>query len=178
MIADFGVNGEGTCDDQFFQHATQIIRLHSSFSPEPTDRMMPGYTGPGRMLKKSASSVLASLRGSTRVFGNRKHWRGFSIRQDPSYGRTTTTQCGWYLLASSLAAALPWNGVSWHAGVGRVRSLAFLSILRFLKLEFQLSYFNGIVCTTEFFRSLLEWGRQNDPGRHVSRCVSCRERDP
>jgi hypothetical protein len=36
----------------------------------------------------------------------------------------------WKAQRRSLAAALPWNGASWRAGVGRVRSLAFLSILR------------------------------------------------
>src|SRR4249920_3579970 len=61
------------------------------------------------MLKKSASIVLASLRGSTcriEPLGYRNHWRGFSVRQDPSNGRTAHTKCGMYLLASSLAAAL------------------------------------------------------------------------
>jgi hypothetical protein len=53
--------------------------------------------GSSRMLKKSLFSptqpqraetrifpcgVLASLRGSTRVFGSRKHWRGFPVHQD------------------------------------------------------------------------------------------------
>jgi hypothetical protein len=61
------------------------------------------------MLKKFASIVLASLRGSTyRVepLGYRNHLRGFSVRQDLLYGRTAHTKCGLYLLASSLAAAL------------------------------------------------------------------------
>ena len=38
--------------------------------------------------------------------GDRKHWRGYSVRQDPICGRTAHTKCSWYLLASSLAAAL------------------------------------------------------------------------
>ena len=61
------------------------------------------------MLKKSASSVLASLRGSTyrgMPLGYWNHWRGFSVRQEPLQGRTAHTECGMYLLASSLAAAL------------------------------------------------------------------------
>ncbi|HWI68350.1 MAG TPA: hypothetical protein VNS88_08210, partial [Nitrospiraceae bacterium] len=45
--------------------------------------------------------------------GHRKHWRGFSVRQDLSYGRTAHTKCGLYLLASSLAAALL-NGLFEH----------------------------------------------------------------
>jgi len=60
------------------------------------------------MLKKSASFVLASLRGSTyrgKPLGYRNHWRGFSVRQDQLKGRTAHTKCGTYLLASSLAAA-------------------------------------------------------------------------
>jgi hypothetical protein len=61
------------------------------------------------MLKKSASGVLASLRGSTHrtePLGCRNYWRGFSVRQDSFDGRTAHTKCGTYLLASSLAAAL------------------------------------------------------------------------
>ena len=38
--------------------------------------------------------------------GDRKHCRGFSVRQGPLQGRTAHTKCGLYLLASSLAAAL------------------------------------------------------------------------
>ena len=62
-----------------------------------------------RMLKKSASGVLASLRGSTyrgMPLGYRNHWRNFSVRQDQLKGRTAHTKCGMYLLGSSLAAAL------------------------------------------------------------------------
>jgi len=61
------------------------------------------------MLKKSASGVLASLRGSTygtEPPGGRNNSRGFSVRQDSFKGRTAHTKCGTYLLASSLAAAL------------------------------------------------------------------------
>jgi len=61
------------------------------------------------MLKKSASFVLVSLRGSTyRVepLGYRNHLMGFSVRQDLLYGRTAHTKCGLYLLTSSLTAAL------------------------------------------------------------------------
>ena len=62
-----------------------------------------------RMLKKSPSSVLASLRSSTyrrEPLGCRNHLRGFSARQDPCKGRTAHTKCGMYLLGPSLAAAL------------------------------------------------------------------------
>ena len=38
--------------------------------------------------------------------GYRKHWRGFSVRQDPFIRANGHTKCGRYLLASSLAAAL------------------------------------------------------------------------
>ena len=60
------------------------------------------------MLKKSASGVLASFRGSTlgRSFWEVGNVGGFSVRQDPLQGRTARTKCGMYLLASSLAAAL------------------------------------------------------------------------
>jgi hypothetical protein len=60
--------------------------------------------------EKVASSVLASLRGSTyrgKPLEYRNHWRDFSVRQDQLKERTTHTKCGTYLLASSLAAALP-----------------------------------------------------------------------
>jgi hypothetical protein len=51
------------------------------------------------MLKKSTSGVLASLRGSEVLAG---------IFRSPRFilGANGHTKCGWYLLASSLAAAL------------------------------------------------------------------------
>jgi hypothetical protein len=51
------------------------------------------------MLKKSASSVLASLRGS-------KVLEGIFRSPRPMLRANGHTKCGWYLLASSLAAAL------------------------------------------------------------------------
>ena len=68
------------------------------------------------MLKKSASGVLASLRGATyRVapLGYRNPWRGFAVHQDLFRGRTAHTKCGLYLLTSLLAAALL-NGLFEH----------------------------------------------------------------
>lgn len=53
--------------------------------------------------------VLASLKPSTyrrEPLGCRNHLRDFSVRQDPSKGRTAHTMCGLYLLGLSLAAAL------------------------------------------------------------------------
>ena len=91
-----------------------------------------------RMLEKSARGVLASLRGSTyRVepLGYRNHWRGFSVRQDSFKGRTAHTKCGLYLLASSLAAALPAERrVSARWGWAGETS-AFLNILRGILLS-------------------------------------------
>jgi len=52
------------------------------------------------MLKKSVSFVLAALRGSEGLEGIFRSPR--SILRANGH-----TQCGWYLLASSLAAALP-----------------------------------------------------------------------
>jgi hypothetical protein len=52
------------------------------------------------MLKKSASGVLASLRGSEALEGIFRSPR--SILRANGH-----TKCGWYLLASSLAVALP-----------------------------------------------------------------------
>jgi hypothetical protein len=80
------------------------------------------------MLKKSASGVLASLRGS-RIEEN-NYWRLLSVRQESFEGRTAHTKCGMYLLASSLAAALL-NGLfeqpAWsYAVVSDMRTIGFL----------------------------------------------------
>ncbi len=57
------------------------------------------------MLKKAASIVLASLRGSTlSEVGNTEG--DFPFAKTHYTGRTAHTKCGLYLLASSLAAAL------------------------------------------------------------------------
>ena len=59
------------------------------------------------MLKKSASGVLASLRGSTRVARKSEALEGL-FRSPRSIARANgPTKCGPYLLASSLAVALP-----------------------------------------------------------------------
>ena len=76
------------------------------------------------MLKRAAFSPTRPRRAETRFFpyivlvslepstyrgeplGCGKHWRGFSVRQDPSKGRTAHTKCGMYLLGLSLTAAL------------------------------------------------------------------------
>jgi hypothetical protein len=66
-----------------------------------------------RMLKKSASGVLASLKSSTyrmRLLEVGSTRGCLSVRQDPLQGRTAHTKCGVYLLASSLAAALLGRG--------------------------------------------------------------------
>jgi len=43
------------------------------------------------------------------------------------------------------------NGASWRAGVGRVRSLACLSILRLLGPQFHMEDFN-VLCRNRVFR--------------------------
>jgi hypothetical protein len=60
------------------------------------------------MLKKPASGVLASLRGSTRVEDSRRSETLEGLFRSPrSIARANAhTKCGTYLLASSLAAAL------------------------------------------------------------------------
>jgi hypothetical protein len=61
-----------------------------------------------RMLKMSASGVLASLRGSTLSFPEVGNTRGaFPFAKTCCKGERPHTMCGTYLLASSLAAALP-----------------------------------------------------------------------
>ncbi len=58
------------------------------------------------MLKKSASGVLASVRGSTRVVRRSEALKGL-FRSPRSIARANgPMKCGPYLLASSLAAAL------------------------------------------------------------------------
>src|SRR5690242_8637615 len=61
------------------------------------------------MLKKSASIVLASLRGSTlsRSVSEAGTLEGLFRSPRPIIGANGYTKCGPYLLASSLAAALP-----------------------------------------------------------------------
>jgi len=67
------------------------------------------------MLKKSASIVLASLRGSTRVSRKSGALEGL-FRSPRSIARANGhTKCGAYLLASSLAAALL-DGLFEHPG--------------------------------------------------------------
>lgn len=86
----------------------------------PFATFLTACTSSGRMLKKSSSGVLASLRGSTfrgEPLGCRNCWRGFSVRQESFNGRTVHTKCGTYLLASSFAAALP-DGLFEHPALG------------------------------------------------------------
>jgi hypothetical protein len=67
------------------------------------------------MLKKSASGVLASLRGSTlkRTFRRSETLAGLIRSPRSIRGVNGHTKCGLYLLASSLAAALL-NGLFEH----------------------------------------------------------------
>jgi len=86
-----------------------------------------------RMLKKSASGVLASLRGSTlsRSYSEVGNAVGaFPFAEIYCMGERPTRSA--VCTSSPLRSLLPCprNGASWRAGVGRVRSLAFLSILR------------------------------------------------
>jgi len=63
---------------------------------------------PSRMLKKPASIVLASFRGSTLSFSEAGNTRGaFPLAKTYCKGERPHTMCGRYLLASSLAAVLP-----------------------------------------------------------------------
>jgi hypothetical protein len=80
------------------------------------------------MLKKSASGVLASLRGSTlrstpRIFGTLKGL----FRSPRSIGRATCyTKCGTYILAASLAAALL-VGLFEHPGIASSKACSEIS---------------------------------------------------
>lgn len=69
---------------------------------------------PSRMLKKPASIVLASFRGSTLSFSEAGNTRGaFPLAKTYCKGERPHTMCGTYLLASSLATALP-GGIFEH----------------------------------------------------------------
>jgi hypothetical protein len=57
-------------------------------------------------VRQRRSRVAQTLNVEERLLGGPKHCRGFSVRQDPLYGRTAHTKCGLYLLGPSLAAAL------------------------------------------------------------------------
>ena len=90
------------------------------------------------MLKKSASGVLAALKGST--YREQSHsdveitGGAFPFAKIHSKGERPTRIA---LRTSSPLHSLrpcPRNGASWRAGVGWVRSLAFLSILRAISL--------------------------------------------
>jgi hypothetical protein len=58
------------------------------------------------MLKKSASGVLASLRGSTKVFRRSEALEGLFRSPRSTTRENGPTKCGPYLLTSSLVAAL------------------------------------------------------------------------
>ena len=58
-------------------------------------------------VRQRRSRIVQILKVEEESLRGRKHWRGFSVRQDQLRGRTAHTKCGTYLLASSLAAALP-----------------------------------------------------------------------
>ena len=77
------------------------------------------------MLKQSSSIVLASFRPST---GTRPPHHSAARTELVLLIRRTVRPRG-YAFGPSLAAALPRNGASRRAGVGRVRSLNCLSIL-------------------------------------------------
>ena len=57
-------------------------------------------------VRQLCSRVAQTLNVEDELLGDRKHWRGFSVHQEPLQGRTAHTKCGMYLLGPSLAAAL------------------------------------------------------------------------
>jgi hypothetical protein len=79
-----------------------------------------------RMLKQSASRVLTSFRSST---GTRPPHHSAARTELVLLIRRTVRPRGYASGLHSLRPCLR-NGASWCAGVGRVRSLVFLSILR------------------------------------------------
>src|SRR4029077_13676843 len=75
-------------------------RWEGFFMPAPQD---------AEKVRQRRSRVAQTLNVEERLLGGPKHCRGFSVRQDPLYGRTAHTKCGLYLLGPSLAAALLWT---------------------------------------------------------------------
>ena len=88
-----------------------------------------------RMLQKSASIVLASLRGSTRVFRSSDVLEG-RCRSPRSIVRANgPTKCGPYLLAPSLAAALP-DGLFEHPDIFVAVAPPVISTVFYVYVEF------------------------------------------
>ena len=91
-----------------------LLSLQSAVDREPCELGRQRATH-SRMLKKSASIVLASLKGSTRVSRKSEALEGL-FRSPRSIARANgPTKCGPYLLASSLAVALL-DGLFEHPG--------------------------------------------------------------
>ena len=90
------------------------------------------------MLKKSASGVLASLRGSEALEG--------IFRSPSSILRANGhTKCGWYLLRLFAHCGLAWDKARLDApGLGGLRSLVFLSILPVIR-HYQPTYYQWIL---------------------------------
>ncbi len=57
-------------------------------------------------VRQQRSRVAPTINVEEGILGGQKHGRGFSVRQEPFYGRTAHTKCGVYLHGPSLAAAL------------------------------------------------------------------------
>jgi hypothetical protein len=105
-----------------------------------------------RMLKKSASGVLAALRGST-YGGGLALALPVSVPAFDGTGTATKQKGGspHRLLRPCLG-----QGASWRAGVGWVRKLAFLSILHRVLLLCQMYGSVNLRVHTEFFCRLLD----------------------
>ena len=67
----------------------------------------------------------------------------------------------------------PRNGVSWRAGVGRVRSLAFLSILRGVLLRFHTCGTSKFQCVKIVFLQPTKKGRFESTGSNKEMVGDC-----
>jgi len=60
-------------------------------------------------VRQRRSRVAQTLNVEERLLGGPKHCRGFSVRQDPLYGRTAHTKCGLYLPRPFARCGLAWD---------------------------------------------------------------------
>ena len=106
------------------------VRLEARTSPTCTDRLWSHQAEMvhrnSRMLKNSASGVLASFRPST----YRTEYASAQATADSPTRRRAQTWRSLFVAPCASLRPCPRNGASWRDGVGRVRSLNFLSILR------------------------------------------------
>src|SRR5215470_16616657 len=98
------------CDDVSFRCRYDPAPFEGLRQPGGEDlEFVDGHRGSWSAVEKvhqRRSRIVQILNVPNENLGGRKHWRGFSVRQDPSQARTAYTECSLYLLGLSLAPAL------------------------------------------------------------------------